>query len=59
MLTTGQAFNTVAQHDSRITMDINKATQVDSQAMRTISFLGLFFLPGAFISVRHSHLHFA
>lgn len=51
-----QAFNTVAQHDSRITVDIGKATQIDSAAMRTISVLGLAFLPGtlsAFVICPH------
>lgn len=36
-----QAFNTVAQHDSRIAVQIGKATQVDGAAMKTISMLGL------------------
>ncbi|CZR68590.1 uncharacterized protein PAC_18489 [Phialocephala subalpina] len=44
-----QAFNTVAQHDSRIAVQIGKATQIDSAAMKTISVLGLAFLPGTFI----------
>ena len=56
MLITSQAFNTVAQHDSRIAVQIGKATQVDSAAMKTISVLGLVFLPGTFICVRSSSL---
>ncbi|KAF8850701.1 hypothetical protein BDZ45DRAFT_186193 [Acephala macrosclerotiorum] len=46
---TNLAFNTVAQHDSRIAVQIGEATQVDSAAMKTISVLGLAFLPGTFI----------
>ncbi|TVY52504.1 hypothetical protein LCER1_G006989, partial [Lachnellula cervina] len=43
------AFNTVAQHDSRIAVLIAEATQVDSASMKTISILGLVFMPGTFI----------
>ncbi|OBT42429.1 hypothetical protein VE00_05993 [Pseudogymnoascus sp. WSF 3629] len=43
------AFNTVAQHDSRIAVLIGKSTQADSAAVKTISVLGLAFLPGTFI----------
>ncbi|KAH9209899.1 hypothetical protein DL95DRAFT_308961, partial [Leptodontidium sp. 2 PMI_412] len=43
------AFNIVAQHDSRISVRISEAAQIDSAAMRTISVLGLAFLPGTFI----------
>ncbi|TVY26089.1 hypothetical protein LHYA1_G004280 [Lachnellula hyalina] len=43
------AFNTVAQHDSRIAVRIGESTQVDSASMKTISILGLVFLPGTFI----------
>jgi hypothetical protein len=50
-LTNKQAFNVVAQHDSRIAMRIADATQVDSAAMKTIAILGLVFLPGTFICV--------
>lgn len=52
LLTLIQAFNTVAQHESRIAARIAEATQVDSAAMRTVSILGLFFLPGTFVCVR-------
>lgn len=52
MLTISQAFNTVAQNDSRISVLIAKATQTDSAAMKTISVLGLTFLPGTFVCVR-------
>jgi hypothetical protein len=41
MLPIGQAYNTLAQHNRK-----------DSAAMEIISFLGLVFLPGAYISVR-------
>jgi hypothetical protein len=50
-LTMEQAFNLVAQIDSRITVRIGEATQADSATMKTISFLGLVFLPGTFICV--------
>lgn len=43
------AFNTVAQYNSQIAVRIGEATQVDSRAMKTISVLGLVFLPGTFI----------
>ncbi|OBT38898.1 hypothetical protein VE00_10782 [Pseudogymnoascus sp. WSF 3629] len=43
------AFNTVAQHDSHIAVLVGKATQIDSAAVKTISVLGLAFLPGTFI----------
>ncbi|KAG9229423.1 hypothetical protein BJ875DRAFT_387386, partial [Amylocarpus encephaloides] len=36
-------------HDSRVTVLIGEATQGDSAAMKTVSFLGLTFLPGTFI----------
>ncbi|KAH7312896.1 hypothetical protein BKA65DRAFT_148421 [Rhexocercosporidium sp. MPI-PUGE-AT-0058] len=48
------AFNIVAQNDSRISVRINKAAQIDSAAMRTISVLGLAFLPGTFICATFS-----
>jgi len=43
------AFNMVAQNDSRIAVSIGEATKADSAAMKTISTLGLLFLPGTFI----------
>ena len=51
LLNIRQAFNIVAQHNSRTTVRIGEATQVDSAAMKTVSVLGLLFLPGTFISV--------
>lgn len=44
------AFNTVAQHDSGITVRIGKAAQNDSAAVKTIALLTLIFLPGTFIA---------
>ena len=44
------AFNTVAQYDSEISIDIGRAAQSDSAAMKTIAFLTLIFLPPTFIS---------
>ncbi|KAK8905624.1 hypothetical protein QC760_005546 [Botrytis cinerea] len=43
------AFNIVAEYDSRISVRLSKAMQVDSFSMRTIAVLGLLFLPGTFI----------
>jgi Mg2+ and Co2+ transporter CorA len=43
------AFNTVAQHDSSITLEIGRATQLDSATMKTIAFVTLTFLPPTFI----------
>jgi Mg2+ and Co2+ transporter CorA len=51
-LTMQQAFNSVAQYNSRIAVRISEANQVDSAAMKTISVLGLVFLPGTFVCVR-------
>ncbi|KAF4452427.1 hypothetical protein F53441_4707 [Fusarium austroafricanum] len=44
------AFNSVAQYDSRISVEIGQATQSDSAAMKTIAFVTLTFLPATFIS---------
>lgn len=44
-------FNTVAQYDSKISVQIGQAAQMDSSAMRTISLQTLIFLPATFISV--------
>jgi hypothetical protein len=50
-LTEEQAFNLVAQYDSRSAVQISTNTATDSAAMKTISVLGLVFLPGTFICV--------
>lgn len=50
-LSLAKAFNTVAQYDSRISVQIGQAAQSDSAAMKTIAFLTLAFLPATFISV--------
>ncbi len=50
-----QAFNTVAQYDSRIAVQIGQAAQYDSAAMKTIAFLTLAFLPATFISVNNTY----
>ena len=44
------AFNSVAQFDSGISVEIGRAAQTDSAAMKTISFLTLTFLPATFVS---------
>jgi hypothetical protein len=46
-----QTFHVNAQYDSVVQGRIATSAQADSAAMRTISFLGLIFLPGTFISV--------
>lgn len=43
------AFNTVTQYDSRIGVEIGRAAQSDSAAMKTIAFLTLTFLPATYI----------
>lgn len=50
----GLAFNTVAQIDSGISVQINRAAQSDSAAMRTIAFVTLLFLPATFIAALFS-----
>lgn len=55
----GQSFHISTQHDSLVAADLARAAQLDSYTMKTISVLGLLFLPGTFISVRsHSMLIF-
>ncbi|EXA33895.1 hypothetical protein FOVG_15186 [Fusarium oxysporum f. sp. pisi HDV247] len=44
------AFNTVAQHDSRVAVDIGQAAKMDSAAMKTIAILTLAFLPATFVA---------
>ncbi|KAH8687386.1 hypothetical protein BGZ60DRAFT_6714 [Tricladium varicosporioides] len=44
------AFNTVAQYDSRISVEVAHAAQIDSSAMKTIAFLTLTFFPATFVS---------
>ncbi len=51
-----QAFNTIAQHDSKIMVRISEAVQSDSAAMKTIAVLTLTFLPATFVSVERSSL---
>lgn len=43
------AFNIVAQHDARVSVDISRATYADGATMRTIAFVTLTFLPPTFI----------
>ncbi|KAF3771368.1 hypothetical protein M406DRAFT_230562, partial [Cryphonectria parasitica EP155] len=44
------AFNTVAQYDAGTSVEISRAAQVDSAAMRTISVVTLALLPPTFVS---------
>ncbi|KAJ6009941.1 hypothetical protein N7522_004957 [Penicillium canescens] len=44
------AFNTVAQANASTSVEIGRAAQIDSSAMKTISFVTLAFLPPTFIS---------
>ncbi|KAH7146749.1 hypothetical protein B0J13DRAFT_524497 [Dactylonectria estremocensis] len=53
------AFNVVAQYDAGISLQIGRATQSDSAAMKTIAFLTLAFLPATFISAIFSTSFFA
>ena len=48
------AFNTVAQYDAGITVDIGRAAQTDSAAMKTIGYITMTFLPATFISALFS-----
>lgn len=43
-------FNTVAQYDSAIAVEIGLATQQDSSTMKTVTLLTLTFLPATFVS---------
>lgn len=47
---TNLAFNTVAQYDSRIGVEIGRAAQTDGSAMKTIAILTITFFPATFIS---------
>jgi hypothetical protein len=53
------AFNTVAQYDSHISLEIGRAAQVDSAAMKTIAFLTMTFFPATFISAIFSMSFFS
>ncbi|KAJ5781036.1 hypothetical protein N7457_006196 [Penicillium paradoxum] len=44
------AFNTVAQYNAGTSVEITRAAQADSSAMKTIAFVTLIFLPPTFIS---------
>lgn len=44
------AFNTVAQYNAGTSVEIGRAAQVDSSAMKTIAFVTLVFLPPTYIS---------
>jgi hypothetical protein len=48
------AFNMVAQYDSRISVEVGRAAQSDSSAMKTIAFVTLTFFPATFISAMFS-----
>lgn len=53
------AFNTVAQFDSGVSVQIGQAAQSDSAAMKTIAFLTLAFLPATFICAVFSMTFFS
>jgi hypothetical protein len=44
------AFNVVAQYNAGTSVEIGRAAQIDSSAMKTIAFVTLIFLPPTFIS---------
>jgi Mg2+ and Co2+ transporter CorA len=41
----------MAQKDSKVMMELAADSKRDSYAMKTISILGMFFLPGTFVAV--------
>lgn len=53
-----QAFNLVAQEDARTSVDIAAAARADSQAMTSMAFVTLIFLPPTFISAVFSTTFF-
>ncbi|KAH7118567.1 hypothetical protein B0J13DRAFT_569391 [Dactylonectria estremocensis] len=53
------AFNVVAEYDAEISLQIGRATQSDSAAMKTIAFLTMAFLPATFISAIFSTSFFS
>ena len=53
-----QAFNLVAQEDARTSVDIAVATRADSQALTSMAFVTLIFLPPTFISAVFSTTFF-
>ena len=44
------AFNSVAQFESRISVEIGRAAQIDSAAMKIVAFVTLVFFPATFVS---------
>ncbi|RYP81629.1 hypothetical protein DL770_005837 [Monosporascus sp. CRB-9-2] len=44
------AFNSVAQYDAGISVQIGRAAQLDGAAMKTVAFLTITFLPATFLS---------
>lgn len=49
-----RAFHIGTQHDSLVASRISELARVDSASVKTISILGLVFLPGTFVSVKTS-----
>ena len=54
-----QAYNTIAQNDSKTTVRINEAVQRDSAAMKTVAILTLTFLPATYVSVSRLEIFFS
>lgn len=52
-----QAYNMIAQRDSRTMTELGNAARFDSRAMRTIAVVTMAFLPPTFLSVRHLCSH--
>jgi hypothetical protein len=46
-----QAYNMIAQRDSRTMTELGNAARFDSRAMRTIAVVTMAFLPPTFLSV--------
>lgn len=53
------AFNMVAQHDAYVSVQIGRAAQSDSAAMKTVAFVTLAFLPPTFVSAIFSMSFFS
>ncbi|KAK3613192.1 hypothetical protein LTR56_028024, partial [Elasticomyces elasticus] len=50
------AIHLDAQHNGHVTSHIAELAQRDGEITKGISVLGIVFLPGTFVSVRHLHI---
>lgn len=51
-----QVYQFMAQRDSNVMMELAAGSKRDSSAMKTISILGMLFLPGTFVAVSPVHI---